>query len=305
MSDLVIPKINYDTRLQASPNVFREHFGAASIEDWRNIWLSTEKDNHVGGLQFPTIPDQELQLRIHGSHSFSTSMNEAFAFYEYVGRHIDLRNSLGKRFLDFGCGWGRMSRPFMRDFYLRDMYGFEPDLLFCTIARSLNPYICFMTGDFLPDGTLPGDRFDVMVGWSIYSHLSELSLKAWLTETARVLRENGTAVFTTWGRRFLERLLREQLELNAGKKIHWYSELCLSAAGTIQERIEEYDSGQFVWFTNGASKLYGEAFLSRTVLSRMIDILRLPLSIVEYDDQVLAQDVFIIRKVQIKSTLNC
>jgi SAM-dependent methyltransferase len=294
MSDLIIPKINYDNRLQESQNIFRDRYGAASIDEWKSAWLSTENDNGVGGLNFPTIPDQELQLRMHGSHSFSISMNEAFSFYEFVGRYVDFSHLFGKRFLDFGSGWGRISRPFMRNFKLKDMFGFEPDLLFCTIARSLNPYMCFINGDFMPDGTLPADHFDVMVGWSIYSHLSEFSLTAWLSETARILSTDGIAVFTTWGYRFLKRLLHEQSELKAGKKIHWYSELCLSAAGSIEKRIDEYNSGNFVWFTNGNSKLYGEAFLSKTVLLRVISEKALPLSIVDYDNHSLAQDAFVL-----------
>ena len=297
MNKIIVPKINYDTKMQESPNLFSDKFGSASVEEWKNVWLSTERDNVIGGLNFPTIPDQELQLRMHGSDSFNVSMNEAFLFYEFVGRYVDFSKTFGKRFLDFGCGWGRISRPFMRDFKLKDMFGFEPDLLFCTIARSLNPYICFISGDFLPDRTLPERQFDVIVGWSIYSHLSEISLAAWLAETARILQKDGLAVFTTWGHRFLERLRAEQELLAAGREIHWYSQVCLSAAGSIDKRIEEYRSGEFVWFTNGDSKLYGEAFLSKSVILRIIKDKGLPLALVDYDDQSLAQDAFVLKRI--------
>jgi SAM-dependent methyltransferase len=296
MNKVIIPRINYDTRLQESSNLFRDRFSGQSLEEWKNVWLSTERDNVIDGLNFPTIPDQELQLRMHGSSAFSISINEAFLFYEFAGRYVDFSKTYGKRFLDFGSGWGRISRPFMRDFKLKDMFGFEPDLLFCTIARSLNPYMCFLSGDFLPDRTLPGDQFDLIVGWSIFSHLSETSLTAWLHETSRILQKDGVAIFTTWGRRFLERLRAEEKELASGKEIHWYSAVCISAAGSIEKRIEEYDLGEFVWFTNGTSKLYGEAFLSKAVISRIIGSEGLPLVVVDYDDRSLAQDAFILKR---------
>ena len=260
MLNFSVPSINYNIALQASANPFRDKFGQLSDDEWREILLLSAKQSLIEGIEFPAIPDQELQLRIHGSASYSTSIKEAFAFYSFVKSNFDRRFSSGQRFLDFGCGWGRISRPFMRDFDLKDMYGFEPDLLFCAIARSLNPYICVLSGEFLPNGAIPTNWFDFIVGWSIFSHLSELSARQWLAELALALKPGGMSVFTTWGAQFLRRLQIEQQQLEEGSDIHWYSKLCISAAGSIDDRLKEYDAGEFVWFTNGSSKLYGEAF---------------------------------------------
>ena len=76
----------------------------------------------------------------------------------------------------------------------------------------------------------------------------------------RIMKPGGQCVFTTWGLRFLERLQREAEEAAQGKPIHWYYRHCIDAAGSLDEQIKRYKDGEFVWFTKGPSKHYGEAF---------------------------------------------
>jgi hypothetical protein len=103
-------------------------------------------------------------------------------------------------------------------------------------------------------------------------------------------------VFTTWGLRFLQRLQSEKAELDEGKEIHWYSKVCIEAAGDISKRAEEYQRGDFVWFTESGSPAYGEAFISETALRQVIDEERLPLQVLSFDTSTLPQDVFLVRR---------
>ena len=194
----------------------------------------------------------ELQNRIHGN-SGVTSITEAAKFFKFVKHHTykNSSNAVGKRLLDFGSGWGRVIRPFMRDFEFKNLYGFEPNFLYCSLARTLNPYVTFLSGSFVPSGDIPERFFNLMIGWSIFSHLSLSSATLWLTEAAHVVVPGGMCVFTTWGSRFLTRLQKEAAEQEAGRQIHWYSSVVLAAAGSIEKRIEEYERGEFVWFTGG------------------------------------------------------
>jgi hypothetical protein len=90
-----------------------------------------------------------------------------------------------------------MMRPFMRDFKLDKQFGFEPNALQAIISRALNPYVTILSGGFSPDGSIPKNWFDFVVGWSIFSHLSKASLMEWLQEIPTVLRPGGHAVFTS------------------------------------------------------------------------------------------------------------
>src|SRR5665213_1478047 len=184
----------------------------------------------------------------------------------------------------------------MRDFEFRNLYAFEPNFLFCALARTLNPYVTFLAGAFVPSRDIPEQFFDLMIGWSIFSHLSPSSAALWLAEAAHVVVPGGMCVFTTWGNRFLRRLQKEAAERDEGKPIHWYSSIVLAAAGSIEKRLADYERGDFVWFSGGDSILYGEAFLSETALRKLISQHSLPFDVVVFDKSTLGQDAFVLKR---------
>ena len=297
MADRPIPQINYQFAPRDGHNVFREKFGHLSDDDWAKLLARSISEPVIDGVQFPAFPEEELQNRVHG-HSGAHSIAEADGFFKFIKMHTygSPTNAVGRRILDFGSGWGRILRLFMRDFDFVNIYGFEPDFLLCALARSLNPYVTFFSGDFKPTGGLPERFFDLMVGWSIFSHLSPSSATAWLTEAARVVVPGGYCVFTTWGDRFLQRLSRETHERREGKEIHWYSSVCIDAAGSINQRLSDYEKGEFVWFTAGRSILYGEAFVGEGALRTLISQNQLPFAIKIFDKTTLDQDAFVLRR---------
>ena len=103
------PRITYGSEFRTSANPFRDKFGSLADDEWKTAWLSTETCSYIKGIEFPTIPDQQLQSQIHGATSWEISMREAFAFYEFVKASGSINGA--QRFLDFGCGWGRMIAP--------------------------------------------------------------------------------------------------------------------------------------------------------------------------------------------------
>jgi SAM-dependent methyltransferase len=297
VNPFVVPKLPFDEAINKESNIFQTKFGCLTVEQWEDVMLRSIHQNEIEGVTFPRYPDLELQARIHGSVATEASLREAFHFYRLVRSQYRL-SSVNKDtfFLDFGSGWGRIALPFLRDFPLKNMFGFEPNLLYCTIARAHNPYIGFLTGDFVPKNTLPLEKFDLAVSWSIFSHLSESSARAWLVEIIASLKKDGMFVFTTWGDRFIEKLSRSQKKLKLGEQIQWYEKICIEAAGSLDHRKSQFERGDFVWFTNGKSTLYGEAFLSLKALQKMIETERLAVEVLSNDTSSLAQDVFVLRK---------
>ncbi len=297
LNTVIAPQPEFRYGLGGSPNPFREKFGELTHDQWRDLLIRSLDERIIEDIEFPGYPEPELQERIHG-HSAEISIDEAYGFYCFVKNIPGVAAKLSRtaRFLDFGAGWGRISRLFLRDFDLSRMYGYEPYIGFCAVARVLNPYICFLNGDYLPDETLPPDRFDIVVGWSVFSHLSEHSATLWLAEMARVMRPEGHAVFTTWGERFLDRLIASRADLEAGKDLDWYSRQCLAASGDISERKAAYLRGDFVWFTGHDSTLYGEAFIHPDALRRLIEAHAIPLELMAFDRHTLGQDAFVLRR---------
>jgi SAM-dependent methyltransferase len=294
---VAVPRIDIDSRL-ADSNIFADVFGSLTPGEWVETLVRSIDERVIDGVEFPGFPSPEFQSQLHG-HFGRYSLLEAAAFYDFVRAHGLTGPEaawFGKgHLLDFGAGWGRITRLFLRDFPLRHIIGYEPSNRFCSVARSNNPFVSYLSGGYLPDGMIPDARFDLVVAWSVFSHLSPKSARAWLAEIQRVTRPGAAIVMTTWGRRFLDRLQRERAMLANGQDIHWYSKVCLNACGDLEARIEEYDRGAFVWFTGGQSDLYGEAFLGEGALRSLLADCAPRLSLTVFDTGSLAQDAFVLR----------
>ena len=290
---LDVEKEDYST-----PNRFRERFGELTTDGWQNVVVRSMSEPIIDGVKFPRFPSETIQNGMHG-HSGTDSIREAFAFYNFIKAQPALLANIAPEnsFLDFGCGWGRITRPFLRDFNLSNLFGYEPDFRFCSIARDLNPFTCVINGDYLPDGRLPASQFDLIVGWSIFSHLSPRSATEWLVEMSRILNDGGVCILTTWGDRFLDRLVKELERIERGEDVHWYSRHVLKHSGDIRARAEEYRAGNFVWFTDrDDGGLYGDAFVPSAALQQIIQKHQLPLELVLFNQTDLPQDVFALRR---------
>jgi SAM-dependent methyltransferase len=281
-----------------SANPFRDKFGHLSADDWCQVLIAAATSPVVEGLEFPHLAPEAVQERTHGTTGV-TALTEAAEFYKFVAAKAFFRQKAvpGAGFLDFGTGWGRIARLFLRDFDLKCQFAFEPRSTSCFLARTLNPYLCVLPGDEMPDQTLPTRRFDLVVGWSVFSHLSEGAATAWLEELARVMRPDGYCVLSTFGDRFLNQLITCQSDLQRGKEIHWYHQRCLDVAGDIAELQKRYLRGDFVWLGNVPTKYYGEATLLHD--QALLTILRkreIPFQLVEFDRTSLGMDMFTLRR---------
>ena len=280
-----------------SANVFRDKFAALNDDAWFAVLLHALDAQTIEGVRFPQYPPAELQNRIHG-YSNAHALREAFDYYSFIKSrpYLSEKFSNGSYYLDFAAGWGRMSRAFLRDFDLSNVFSYEPNRAFCVIARTLNPYTCFINGGYYPDNTLPQSRFDLVTGYSIFTHLSPEAAWAWLAELARAMRPDGHGIFTTWGKRFLDRLVNETKDLAEGREIHWYSKSCLEVAGNVEALLDRYNQGEFIWFSHNPGSLYGEAFIPPQALTALLKDRDIPLELVEFDQDRLAQDVFVVRR---------
>lgn len=298
---LTAPPMNFDERLGRSPNVFADIFGALDDAAWLRTLVASLQTRVIEGVEFPPFPPEELQNRLHGTDG-EVALHAAANFYRWVkGQGLagpEVRWPPQAHMLDFGTGWGRILRQFLRDFPLANIIGFEPNGAFATIARGHNPHVAILSGSNLPPLPLRDGLIHLITGYSVFSHLSLASARAWIGEFARVLAPGGAAVLTTWGLRFLDRLVQadEKMRRGEGEQVHWYTRICVERAGDLAARIAECRRGEFVFLSPYPAASYGEAFLPETVIARIIAEDRLPLAVETYDDKTLEQDVFVLRR---------
>jgi SAM-dependent methyltransferase len=195
------------------------------------------------------------------------TFRQAFAFQKLVlaaaRQHLP-KASRDLRILDFGCGWGRILRFFLRDVSAENLYGCDcwPEIV--EIAHRDNPWCDFSVVPTLPDASFSfaQQSLDIIYLYSVFSHLSAEAHLAWVDKFREAMSPGGLLIATTRDRRFLERLARKRIsEKNRGM---WTSMLATEAFPDIDQTLRDYDSGAFCYAPTGgggplAASFYGEA----------------------------------------------
>lgn len=174
------------------------------------VWLARLKrsvaERAQSGLVYPDFPSAEIQRQFVGS-AYEDALDEAGKFYAFAQEAMSDRaykGSPGPGYLDFGCGWGRIGRFFLRDFDAQDMVGVDIDpgmVEFCAGANLPGRFETIANGQPLPfaDGS-----FRLITAYSVFTHLPPPLFRAWLAELLRVLAPGGQLVFTVEPPRFLD-----------------------------------------------------------------------------------------------------
>lgn len=159
------------------------------------------------GASTPPNPPEAIQVQFVGL-SFEKAYAEAEAFVAAVADALvgfGRTELAASRVLDFGSGWGRISRVLLA-------HGLAPERLFAAdvdpeMTALMNvtlPGINAITVAPLPPTVLADGSMDVVTAFSVFSHLSADAHEAWARELGRVLRPGGVAAVTVLGEDFID-----------------------------------------------------------------------------------------------------
>ena len=203
------------TRVQSAArlgNTDLHHRVFSSVTDAEWLWFNTEGYRRFETLRkvLPGLPDEEIQTAFVGAAG-DAALGEGFIAYRLwkdlaakFGRPLNA----GSHVLDFGCGWGRVFRFFMRDVPRANLYGLDCMPFAIDLCKKTNPWGQFRLISPLPPCDLPSNTFDLVYLYSVFSHLSEEAEDLWLTEFNRIMRPGGVLIATTWPRDYIERCER-------------------------------------------------------------------------------------------------
>jgi SAM-dependent methyltransferase len=164
----------------------------------------------------PSLPEPGFQELWNGTSGIPLAM-QGLAFYERLraryGEH-STRPLESSRVLDFGCGWGRLTRFLARDVKPGRLYGCDPVEGVLDVCRECRVPATLARSDVAPQ-RLPFDEpFDLAFAFSVLTHLSEDAAAACLSALHRALRPGGILVATVRPLEYarLDRSLRAQLD---------------------------------------------------------------------------------------------
>jgi SAM-dependent methyltransferase len=158
------------------------------------------------------------------------------------------------RVLDFGCGWGRLIRLLYKYVPTDHIYGVDPKEESINLCRQTQLYGNFSLSEYLPT-TLPIDssiKFDLIIAFSVFTHLSEKSFSVCASVIQDYLSENGVVALTIRPREYWT-------------YIHdtspFYAQISLS------QMLEDHDHKGFAFYPHQKKMIMGEVTYGETTAS--------------------------------------
>jgi SAM-dependent methyltransferase len=154
------------------------------------------------------LPPSDLIARVAGHRNV-----EVFDLWGYW--HLETLEDIlarqGRRFsdfsriLDFGCGCGRLLRRLPQFAPEASFIGVDIDPVGIAWLSENIPSVMASVIDPLPPVALPDNCADLVIAFSVFTHLDESYQDAWLSELARLISPGGYGLITVQGARVWER----------------------------------------------------------------------------------------------------
>lgn len=239
-----------------------ENYRHLSDEAWLNVLVDGVAGKSPRDLQLPSPPESAIQSQFVGS-SGADALREAYYFYSFLKSHAhQLGNpvSAKSRILDFGCGWGRYLRFFWKDVEESGLNGVDIDPAILDICRETGVPGNLQQIEAM--GRLPFDdgSLDIILAFSVFTHLPENVHLHWMGEFKRVVRPGGVVAMTLEPRRFLQFVADLKGKV---PESGWHAGL-QRFADLAEAGLPDFDKGKLVYLPTGggdyrAADIYGDA----------------------------------------------
>ena len=221
-----------------------------SLDD--DLWalLLTQEQEAYPNISalLPAVPDPVLQEIWNGASGAALAA-QSKAFYAKVrgrfARHAELPLAEA-RVLDFGCGWGRLTRFFARDVVLGALFGCDPVEEILDVCRTTRVPATLARSAPMPERLPFDERFDLAYAFSVFTHLSEPAVAACMGALHAALRPGGLLVATIRPPEYLRQCpaLHPALEaLGPDPAARLREPRLLFAPHDPEERHPQYDGG--------------------------------------------------------------
>lgn len=236
-------------------------------EQWLGVLLRSLDNPMVDGVELPAFPPAEVQRRFNGQAG-EPLVRRAYTLYQFIRQRAAALGTPilpGSRVLDFGLGWGRVIRLFLKDVEAQGLHGVDVNPMILELCRSTALPVAI--AQITPRGTLPhGEEFfDCVYANSVFTHLPEAVQDLWLAEIARTLRPGGVFIATVQPPRFLEYALSPVVQQSGSD---WHKQLAL-ALSRVNDPRGQFTRRGFVFIPTNTppdqpweDATYGDAVIS-------------------------------------------
>jgi ubiquinone/menaquinone biosynthesis C-methylase UbiE len=240
----------------------------ADVGDDFWLWLNTEGYRQNAALQeiLPGLPDEGVQLRSNGIAG-DRALVDGFMIYQWIKEIFEsYAGDLAacSNVLDFGCGWGRVIRFFLKDLEPSKLWGIDHYDKVIEICKRTNKWCNFNLINPFPPTSFSENTFDLVFCYSVFSHLSEDAHQKWLVEFSRIMKPGGILIATTWERDFIMRCN----QLRGKKDLPFFQEYLPTMFQNTEQSLADYDSGRFCFDTSVESYGVVSSFLGEACIPK-------------------------------------
>ncbi len=256
------------TVLDSAPpgSTLRDMFQGCTDADW--LWALTDGRRTHPRLQelLPDLPAEDVQANFTG-RSNAQAFEQAIAaesLFLRTARELGLDTGRADLcMIDMGCGWGRITQTFLRDFHPQQILGIDVMPMAIEICHSTRLPCRVLRVPDVPPTALPASSTDLIVAYSVFSHLSEKSHLAWVAEAARLLRPGGVLVVTTRGPSFIR--IAEHYRM-MGESMPDFARTTACSFEDAPAWLDRYQRGEFCFDAPHMSGDSGEAFYGQAIV---------------------------------------
>ncbi len=167
-----------------------------------DVWallLSQQYDvyPHIRSL-LPGMPEPALQELWNGASGLALA-RQTKSFYTKLRASYQRHGACPlaeSTVLDFGCGWGRLTRYLLRDVASGRLYGCDPVEGILEVCRANRIAATFARSAVMPERLPFDEQFDLIFAFSVFTHLSEAAHERCLAALHHCLRPDGVLIVT-------------------------------------------------------------------------------------------------------------
>jgi 2-polyprenyl-3-methyl-5-hydroxy-6-metoxy-1,4-benzoquinol methylase len=227
---------------------------------WKDLYLE-----HARGVRTDVVPfpHEDIQVLTNGMKGEVTAQG-AISILDCVMSCInEVHPSSTKQMhvLDYGCGWGRITRLLPFYFDIERITGVDVDGQLINSASELLPYMRHKQITSMEAMPFEEGSFDIVFANSVFSHLSAKSAAFTLAELSRILRKNGVLVISILDQGHLARYYSNE------KQKDWITKIL----GGQEQATSKLQQEGFVWGPTGRWHEYGIAITNDDWIARHLD----------------------------------
>jgi len=205
----------------------------------------------------PLNPPEAIQLQFVGL-SFENAYAEAETFVkvadEFAAKHGRGGFASLERIVDFGSGWGRITRTLLAKVPATKVHALDVDAQMTALVNTTLPGVNALTISPKPPTILGDATVDALVAFSVFSHLSGPAHEAWARDIGRIVAPGGVVAITVLDQGFFDQIASAQTAVKTGEADSFGASLAITFSDLDAAR-DGYSAGQIQYAPSGGGQV--------------------------------------------------